>query len=306
MSARTSAYLAPMAAAARANIPVTLNINLMYQTSFACLFFMALFSLKSLADFVSQKMIVRNSVLDAIALRVFDVTILQAVSVLIVAFVILRALRLQGAEWASKRQSVLYIAIFIGIILCIEFTLEKVVFKPTFSFNRPAEHIGEPWFTEFLRYYYDYDLRKGSSTPSGFVVRQTMLALLFVLAIHQPQFLQARKVTMLSILHFANISLLLFMAWLRLYTGAHRLYDVAIAIGIGGFLFWTLIFIFLSFRNEIRSHIGDFALPALTFAFMILLYSQHFARWVLFCLVVITTLATLFHPISSAPSCRKT
>jgi PAP2 superfamily len=288
----------------RRNIPVTLNINLMYQTSFTCLLLMALFSLKSMADFVSED-VRRTDAINYLVLRLLDVSFLQALWVVVTAYVCLRALRIGGAVWARNRVNIVYPITVIVLMLCIEFGLEQLVFKPTFGFNRPADTIGEPWLTHFLRPFYDFEHLKGSSTPSGFMVRQTMLALLFAFAIHQPNFLKGRGTWKLGLLHLINIFLLFLMAWLRIYTGAHRLYDIAIAIGIGGFLFWAMIYVFLSFKDEIRRHIGDFALPAMTFAFMVLLYSQDFVRWVAFSVGTIGLLAFLYHPISSAPSCPR-
>ncbi len=304
VSSGISAKLRTFGETARILVPVHLDVNLMYQTSFACLFFMALFSLKSVADFVSERLVVHTAILDFIALRVFDVLLLQILSIFAAALAVLFALRRQGANWTNKKYALIFPLIVIGGMIVSEFILESLVLKPTFSFNRPGETIGEPWLTDFLRNYYDSDYKKGSSTPSGFIVRQTMLSLLFIFSVHQPHFFKYRRTFKLLLCYFLVIFVLAFMAWLRLYTGAHRFYDVAIAIGIGGFLFWAGVFIFLSFSEQIRSHIGDFALPALTFAFMVLLYSQHFLRWMLLCGGVIVALTTIFHPISSAPSCK--
>lgn len=281
---------------ASARVPIELNGNVLYQTSFACLFIMALFSLKPVAEFLSSS-IHRTAFLDWLALRILDPVIIQCLSLLIVSYAALHYFKRCHVAWASNRGAILYPLLVLGLLLIVEIILEYFVFKPTFSFNRPGDSLGDPWFTALIRHYVNLDLNgtEASSTPSGFVLRQTLLALALVFFIHQPNFFPSGRQWRLLLLHSTNIFVLLLMAWSRLYVGSHRLFDIAIGIGLGGFLFWIMVFVILSFKVEVRSRISEFALPALTFVFMILLYSQHFVRWALFCASAIILLGALFH-----------
>jgi len=257
---------------------------------------MALLSLKPVADFVSSHTD-RTAPLDFLALDILDPVIIQCLSLAVVSYAGLHCFKRRGAGWASNRSAILYPFLALCLLLFFEIILEYFIFKPTFSFNRPGESLGDPWFTALLRHYINLDLNgtEASSTPSGFVLRQTLLALALVFFIHQPNFFASGRQWKLPLLHSTNIFVLFVMAWSRLYVGSHRLFDIAIAIGLGGFLFWITVFVSLSFKIEVRSRIGDFVLPALTFVFMILLYSQHFVRWVLFCASAIIILGALFN-----------
>lgn len=230
-----------IAKAADRAVPLGININIMYQSLFACIFFMALFSLKPFADFISN-LIVRNEKLDFLALRIFDVALLQGASILVVAFAGFVSIKRSGATWTSDSRRIIYPVLVIFAVLFFELLVEKFVLKPTFSFNRPGDSIGEPWLTEALRQIHGSDDDTGTSTPSGFVVRQTILALMFTFIIHQPNFFSSSRYIKLAIFDLLNISTLFFIGALRLYTGAHRLYDIAIGIGLGGFLFWVMTF----------------------------------------------------------------
>jgi len=174
---------------ASARVPIELNGNVLYQTSFACLFIMALFSLKPVAEFLSSS-IHRTAFLDWLALRILDPVIIQCLSLLIVSYAALHYFKRCHVAWASNRGAILYPLLVLGLLLIVEIILEYFVFKPTFSFNRPGDSLGDPWFTALIRHYVNLDLNgtEASSTPSGFVLRQTLLALALVFFIHQPNF----------------------------------------------------------------------------------------------------------------------
>src|SRR5260370_24955111 len=125
----------------------------------------------------------RNPTLDFLSLHVFDPILLQATWVVVLSYVFYRVFKAKRASWTDKWYALTYPIFVIVLLIFLELLLEKYLLKPIFSYNRPGTSYGEPWLTSLLRPIFHFSDHKGTSTPSGFIVRQTVLALLFVILI---------------------------------------------------------------------------------------------------------------------------
>jgi len=125
-----------------------------------------------------------------------------------------------------------------GFIIFGEYFLEKIVLKKSFLIDRPADPLPQPFLLAWAHNLIsDYE-GPGTSTPSGFTMRQLLLALFYIYASNVTNMKYnkwERNAHIASI--FFSFFLVLFTAYLRVYRGAHTFIDIGMAFGIGVVIF---------------------------------------------------------------------
>lgn len=252
--------------------PGTTSIFL-YASAFAAFLFMVLLTLKPL-----QGGLPRVALLDSLTYWV-DPLLLQGLSLL---YVLIVASHYSHIRWETSYTSwkTYVYPIWVLLLVLLAVGLEKPVFKASFLYNRPASMQAEPFFTALVRQIpwisRLLSREEGTAAPSGFVLRQTLLFLSFLLLAFQKTWGMWRRKTFIMV----NILILLFVAFSRVYRASHGAFDIGLGMAIGTFLFWLFYLVSLAFiQPRSRSFLTDFSLPAVGFTFSILFYCQETSVW---------------------------
>lgn len=141
----------------------------------------------------------------------------------------------KSALWALGSSFLLGAMIVFG-----EYYLETHFLKDSFGLDRPTEQLRHPWLIQLFINLGWYVEEEGRSAPSGFTMRQILLALSYLFAITGTRITMSSSQKLLTnILSFLSVALVVVIAYFRVYRGAHTLYDIGMALGIGIVLFWV-------------------------------------------------------------------
>ncbi len=221
----------------------------------------------------------------------FDTVMLQGFSILIVAWVISRFLSCKGMSRGAM--SFVWALAILGCMMGFELILERIVLKPSFSYDRFEQSV-ETAMVAFLNQGGHFGGEEKTACPSGFALRQVILFLTFLLIHRQEEWhrLFEKRVSraLQKTLYPINVGLLFLVPFLRVYWGRHHFFDIGMSIGIGVFTFWSIT---LLVSNWLRGSMEDFqclvfmAVPMAAFTFVIFLYTEGPARWLIFCWLLI-------------------
>jgi len=188
---------------------------------------------------------------------------------------------------AALVTGILFIAIAGSAISISDYWL-----KPAFRYRRPSEEyvLPEPPFTAAMESFLNREPQPGdpTSAPSGFVLRQLFLMLLlFILAKGafssvssrwegRRRFIRVVEHT----LYVFNVLMFCWVAFSRVWRGAHTAFDIGISIAVGTLVFWPVFFLAISLHKyvlkikinhtrpgerelHIRAACGEFVFPGL-------------------------------------------
>lgn len=243
----------------------------------------------------------RYEVIDSITYYL-DAMVLQGLSMLLVAWVIYRYLIVQEV---SRTSSFFWT---IGILIVMMGTLiilEKYVFKPSFLYNR-IEESTETAVVAFVANLLGLAGDKKTACPSGFTLRQVVLFLSFMLLHEQqevwPRIFEGRIARFLKKpFYVLNWAFLILIPFLRFYWQRHILFDIGLSIGIGVFLFWSIIIIMnnsIMKSKEAVQYLTDLVAPIFVFTFTIFLYTEHTLRWLILCWIILMSSGLVYKKLS--------
>jgi membrane-associated phospholipid phosphatase len=162
-------------------------------------------------------------------------------------------------------------------VLLVSYLLVEIIFKPSFNYSRPLGYsiINEPPIVSL----YNRIFGAGESAPSGFVVRQMVLALTVILLNHHPQSLSKTKFSKILVDILATLSVIFIGFW-RVGVGAHSLFDVVFAIGCGSIIFWLTYVIPYSLLHK-NGALNSVSAMFLLFIGVFVFYANNPARWMI-------------------------
>jgi len=204
------------------------------------------------------------------------------------------------------------VGFFVVILLMVaEFALEEKVFKPSFAVPRPGLALPDPPFTRWVEGLFGisradvHDLTGGA--PSGYVLRQWWLFLLFVVVVEQ--LLQElhddrARVWIRAIAYVISFFTVLFIGFSRVYRGHHSIFDVGISFGLGTFFFWLVAILPDALVRKETKYLTEIGGAAFAYLFLFFFYSQSSYRWVIGVLLTFTFLAITYLLASRRQSYR--
>lgn len=224
---------------------------LMFNSMFVSLCLMVILTLEYFAAF--RPAISKYSEVQVFVLFNIDVLLWQSLSLLLLIFIAYQTF----SKHLSDIKTLTAVASYCVLVILIITALEVYVLKPTFKYNRPTTPIVEPVYTEFLSSWLRQLFRissdsVGTSTPSGYALRQTVifLATLFVYAQKRVK----KHIAWIVIVTSAIITI--FVCAQRVFILSHTVFDLGISIGLGTLIFWIVIFVTF-FRSEtVRRNMG--------------------------------------------------
>ncbi len=260
--------------------------NLLYFSLFCSLVLMVFLTFKDFQNITFP----RYEVIDFITYYL-DALVLQGLSMLLVAWVIYRYLIVQEV---SRTSSFIWTIGILIVMMGILIILEKYIFKPSFLYNR-IEESTETAVVAFVARILRLAGDEKTACPSGFTLRQVVLFLSFMLLHEQqkiwPRIFEGRIARVLKTpFYVLNWAFLILIPFLRLYWQRHILFDIGISIGIGGFLFWSIIIIMnisIMKSKEAVQYLKDLVAPLFVFTFIIFLYTEHTLRWLILCWIIL-------------------
>jgi len=242
-----SSYLIAWATVLR-DLIVKVPDFLFYVTLMSGLLFMGFLCSDSLIKFSFEQSALLNKLT-----FVLDVSLLQILSALGLIFVIKEYLfgrvserKLLLSMGSVKRIVIITAILLVAFVLVGEYASEHLILKPIFNKPRAdtvkVETLEEPWLTSFLL----EQIRPSSEgrqlgAPSGYCLRQWLMTLIFLLYFDKivRRKTHRKKKILCSIAGYSICAFLfLFVAFSRVYRGAHSFFDVGIALGVGTFFFW--------------------------------------------------------------------
>jgi hypothetical protein len=157
-----------------------------------------------------------------------------------------------------------------------------VVLKPSFAYDRPAQHLNVPWLTAIVRAD-ESSIR--DSCPSGFVLRQMfllMIGLVFYRGFRTNVKASQKGIGIERSSLMILLLLLIFVGFSRVYRGFHTAYDVAISISVSCYLFWLFYYLAGVFLSRLpRNMTSGIAAGSCIFVPIFLYYSQDAHWWAL-------------------------
>lgn len=270
--------------------------NLLYISFFCSFILMVFLSTKDIQKITFP----RYEVIDSITYYL-DATVLQGLSMVLVAWVIYRYLIVQEVSRTSS--FILTIGILTSMMVTI-IILETYILKPCFLYNR-IEKSTETAVTAFVAHMLGLAGDEKTSCPSGFTLRQVVLFLSFML-LHEQQvwskIFEGRIVRALKIpFYILNWAFLILIPFLRFYWQRHILFDIGIAIGIGVFLFWSitiLISIPIMRSKEVIQYLTYLVAPIFAFTFIIFIYMENTLLWLMLCWIILMASGFVYRKFS--------
>lgn len=235
-----------------------------------------------------------------------DPALIQLISVLLLVWVIYRYLFKISTK---KFSGAIYSLLFVISIMLVEVVMERGLFKRSLAYDRLPGSLSEAFFTNFLVTLIGLGGEKGTSAPSGFVLRQMFLILPFLLLSQQEKWKHVFSGRATFLLYFFNILFLISIPLLRMYRGRHIPFDVGIAVGIGTFIFWLFVIIIYSLvkKKENAEYLESFAGFSLIYIFAIFFYTRSAFSWLLFSFLALLSLGIVyFLPYRQRISNKKT
>jgi hypothetical protein len=191
-------------------------------------------------------------------------------------------------ETGIRVRNALTAVVFVGLFIAFQVVVERFLFKPSFSLDRPFAAHTLP-LTPFVSSWIGFEHMDGTAAPCGFVLGQTMLLMYSWLLADQSDWL-ARKnfLTHKAFVGASTLLCLIFVSVARVVTGAHYSFDVVIAIALGEFLFWWVVLVaglvIRGGEREIR-WAKRLAFPGLFFSILLLQVAANMQRAALFVLL---------------------
>jgi hypothetical protein len=192
----------------------------------------------------------------------------------------------------------IFFLIFFPAVLLIEYVLESTILKPSFHYSRPADALPECAITSYLLKRFQVDTDEGISAPSGFIMRQTILLLFFLLLSHQKRWREVVSRRMSGALHFIQYFLFVLLALVRFYRGRHTLFDIGVGIGVAVIFYWVFVLstVLVIKQSELdRQLIAEFTVPLGAYTIAMLFYAQETKFWLLVCGSTLVILGALYH-----------
>jgi hypothetical protein len=234
-----------------------------------------------------------STFIDDLCRWVLDESIIQAISL---AGLIVVAARYFGARagMAGMRRY-FFFGILFSFFHASALMLDAFFLKLSFRYAHPPALMPEALLTRLTVAAFPHLEANSISAPSGYVMRQTMILLTFLLISHQKAW---RKFVIRPesrrYLHWGFYGLWALVIALRLYRGYDTFFDVGIGIGVGALVFWTVTVFTVSLVLRDRSAkaaLVDAAAPTLTFGIAVLFYCQETSWWILVLVGLLVSMA---------------
>ena len=174
------------------------------------------------------------------------------------------------------------LAICVGVPLAAFLMIHgftEVVLKPSFDYDRPAQHLESPWLSAMLKV---DEPREDNSCPSGFVVRQLFLLMIGLVFYRGFQANRASQDKPGRIEGSTLIGLgtgVIFVAFSRVYRGFHTMYDIAISISVSCYVFWLIYYLIGVFPKRVPTNMTSGIVAASCIFVPAFLYYSQDAYW---------------------------
>jgi hypothetical protein len=234
----------------------------------------------------------RMPALDSLV-RFFDLGIIQLISVLL--FIWLAVRYFTAITTLGKLVVALVIASVLGIVIGGDILIEQLFLKPSFTYSHTSVH-SHPSVPDVISSVFGLKEPDDNSAPSGFVLRQTIILLNFLLLSHQKRWRSVFTRTQSRLLHWLQYGFFGLVSIVRVYYGRHALFDVGVAIGIATILFWCVVLsVDCMFRGTVssREYIREAFVPIGTCAMALIFYCQETKWWLILFMFVFGGLAAL-------------
>ncbi|MDO9129163.1 MAG: phosphatase PAP2 family protein, partial [Anaerolineales bacterium] len=177
---------------------------------------------------------------------------------------------------AKKSIGALFISTLPWILLLASYILTALVFKPAFDYQRPLSYdlVNEPPLVNFFHSI----MGAGQAAPSGFVVRQ-MVLMLTVILLNKHESTPLKKKTVLYAVNTLAVFSVILVGLLRVFVGAHTLFDITFAIGSGAIIFWLIYVIPYSLYNQ-NGAITTVCVMFLLFVGLFIFYAHNPRYWI--------------------------
>jgi len=227
---------------------------------------------------------------------VLDVGIIQFVSLCLLILLAYRYFRFFSP--VPPRVLTTGLCLFFLSVVLLEVAAEGIFLKPSFHYGRPGDSLSECYITSRVLRRLGFGGEEGTSAPSGFAMRQTIILLCFLVLSHQKRWRQVFSRTESRWLHFVQYGFFVSVLALRFYRGRHSLFDLGVGIGVATVFFWLTFVVascLLVTSPENRAYLEHSfgAFPA--YALAILFYCQETAWWLAASFVIAIILAAVHH-----------
>lgn len=244
---------------------------------------------------------VRGGWLDALTKTILDVGVLQAASLVILVY----CYGAYAAHITKRSRLTLCVSYAVGFSLLTFATviIDLVFLKPSFRYNPPLASLPECTITSYVMARLGISLGEGTSAPSDFAFRQTIILLSFLLISHQQKWREVvRSRAMNRVLYATQYGLFFLVLAIRFYRGRHSLFDIGVAVGIGVMFFWFVALVLVSFFRPTaanQAYLTESAMPLGSYSIAILFYCQETAWWIWYTLGMFVVMGLLRHFIQS-------
>lgn len=292
------------------NVPVNLlsellgdiRPNVFYPSLFIGFLLMVILSEKAFQQFPITR--AQFPLLNFITRYILDVAVIQAVTTLILGYLLYKYLKYVSN--VSSLVIIVFLCSLFAVIFGLELAAEETFLKPSFHYGPPPGSLPECFITSIVMKYFGLARNEGIVAPSGFVMRQTILLLLFLSLSHQlrwREIVASRKLR--RTLHVIHYGLFILVLLLRFYRGRHTFFDIGIAIGVTVVLYWygvTCITFLLRDTAENRGFLADLLMPLSCYSFAILFYCQETKWWMWTSVALWSLLGLLYLSRSGRPT----
>ncbi len=212
----------------------------------------------------------------------FDAMLWQGLSVILLIVTIEVRDQQENIRWIKVLLESAVVVLGTIAIMGLEVFVEKVFFKPSLFYLRPTITLGDGPVTELfyrILQFLGVELGKGTGTsaPSGFALRQTIIFLLITM--YRNRFLKHNSLKSNTISGL-NITFLLLVLLSRLLIGAHTVSDLGLGTGIGILSFW-LAFSLIEVVKGRLEYLEELAVPGLTYFLTVLFFCHNPTHWLL-------------------------
>jgi len=222
-----------------------------------------------------------------------DPLLLQGLSVLAVGLVVMGyrrpSLTIRNILWRRKLQC-FTACVCVGLSLVLSYVLGEVWLKPAFGYQRPTSFHGDSFILEWL------GIMTLQGCPSGFMVRQIWLFLLVVVfagascsthpARGDLRWTRRSKLVMLVL-----IACTVLIACVRLARRAHTVFDLAMGIATGVYLFWLVYYLRAALWRKVgRQSCTDMVGISCVFLPVFLIYSKTGMLWTVSAVIIFALL----------------
>jgi len=222
--------------------------------------------------------------------------LVQVLSALFAVYVLARYLsgRRKPAPLPHRR-ALLSATFVVAVLMFVELVLELTIIKPIFGWpSASSVQLRLPWLSRQVGF------SNVVGTPSGFVMRQAMLAMLVLSTLNQRYFHpRPNRIVRPGIAGTIIVVLSGIVCVTRVVAGMHATFDVVLGIAFGVYFFWwtTIICRFLHDATDWElKYTERMMIPTIFFAVLPLLFARGSgSHWVVLVLTLFGPLVALYH-----------